>query len=229
MGKVYRGVQLTLNRSVAIKVIHPHLLHDPSVVARFHAEARAASRLNHPNSVSVIDFGKSEEGLLYLVMEYLEGKDLATLHLEEGPLPFNRIVGILRGVTSVMIEAHALGIVHRDLKPENIFVRRRAHQDEVKVLDFGLAKMHHAPPTQATLRGHICGTPDYMSPEQARGENVDGRSDIYSLGVILFELLTDRLPYPDENPTKVLLRHIRDPVPDPRVVAPGRGIPDALA
>ncbi|MEM9188413.1 MAG: protein kinase [Myxococcota bacterium] len=231
MGRVYRAEQKTLGRTVAVKVIHPHLLGDEQTVARFYTEARAASRLNHPNSVSIIDFGRTDDGILYLVMEFLQGKDLAMVMHEEGPLPFPRIADAMIGVLGALGEAHALGVVHRDLKPENIIVKRlRSGGDLVKVVDFGLATIvSGAGATSITTPGLVCGTPDYMSPEQGRGETVDGRGDIYSLGVVLYELLTDQLPYSDETPTKVVLRHIHDPIPDPLTVAPHRGIPPSLA
>lgn len=230
MGRVYKGVQTALGRTVAVKVIHPHLLGDEQTVARFYNEARAASRLNHPDSVGVIDFGRTDDGLLYLVMEFLSGKDLATVHAEEGPLPFKRIVRILRRVAGALGEAHALGVIHRDLKPENVIIQRsRRGDDIIKVVDFGLATITGPQKTSITTPGLVCGTPDYMSPEQGRGDPLDGRSDLYSMGVLLFELLADRLPYVDDTPTKVVMRHIQDPVPDPRLVAPARGIPDELA
>jgi serine/threonine-protein kinase len=230
MGRVYRAEQATLGRTVAVKVIHPHLLHDDQTVARFYTEARAASRLNHPNSVSIIDFGRSDDGLLYLVMEFLRGADLALVMQRDGPLPFKRICDLMLPVLEALGEAHALDIVHRDLKPENIILRRfRSGGDQVKVVDFGLATIVGNQSTQITRPGLVCGTPDYMAPEQARGDGVDGRGDLYSLGVVLFELLTERLPFVDETPTKVVLRHIHDPIPDPRIVAPHRNIPDELA
>ena len=230
MGRVYRAEQSTLGRTVAIKVIHPHLLGDEQTVARFYTEARAASKLNHPNSVSIIDFGRTDDGILYLAMEFLKGKDLAMVLHEEGPLPFKRICDILVGTLDALGEAHALDIVHRDLKPENVMLRKlRTGGDLVKVLDFGLATIIDAGSTSITRPGLVCGTPDYMAPEQGKGEKVDARGDLYALGVVLFELLTDELPYDDETPTKVVLRHINDPVPDPRQVAPHRAIPQSLA
>ncbi|MEZ4324322.1 MAG: protein kinase [Polyangiales bacterium] len=229
MGRVYRAEQGTLGRTVAIKVIHPHLLGDDQTVARFYQEARAASRLNHPNSVSIIDFGRTEDGILYLAMEHLTGRDLSLVMHEEGPLPFRRVCNILIAVLDALGEAHQLGIVHRDLKPENIILTRtRSGSDLVKVVDFGLATIVGGE-TSITRPGLVCGTPDYMSPEQGRGDAVDGRGDLYSLGVMLFELLCDQLPFIDDTPTKVVLRHLNDPVPDPREVVPHRGIPDSLA
>ncbi len=231
MGRVYRAEQKTLGRTVAVKVIHPHLLGDEQTVARFYTEARASSRLNHPNSVSVIDFGRTEDGTLYLVMEYLEGKDLAMVITDEGPLPMARIVTILSSVLDALSEAHALDVVHRDLKPENVILKRlRDGRELVKVVDFGLATITNANnETSITRPGLVCGTPDYMAPEQGKGEGVDGRSDVYACGVLLFELLTDLLPFDADTPTKVVLRHINDPVPDPRTTAPHRSIPDSLA
>src|SRR5262249_51664636 len=157
-----------------------HLLGDEQSVARFYTEARAASRLNHPNSVGIIDFGRTNEGMLYLVMEYLRGRDLATVMHEEGPLPFQRVVDVLNGTLAALAEAHALGVIHRDLKPENIILKRlRSGEDVVKVVDFGLAKLMGGGvvSTSVTSPGFVCGTPDYMSPEQARGEEMDARGD----------------------------------------------------
>jgi serine/threonine-protein kinase len=229
MGRVYRAEQKALGRTVAVKIVHPHLLGDGSASMRFITEARAASRLNHPNSVSVIDFGKNGEQL-YLVMEFLRGRDLARVIYDDGPLPFSRCLDVLIQVLAALGEAHALEIVHRDLKPENIVLEpKRSDGDFVKVVDFGLAKMHetvHA--TSVTSPGIVCGTPDYMAPEQGRGDAIDARTDLYACGVILFYLLTGRLPFEADSPTKVVLMHITAPVPDPSVVAPERGIPDAL-
>lgn len=230
MGRVYKAEQSTLGRTVAIKVIHPHLLSDEQTVARFYTEAKASSRLNHPNSVSIIDFGRTDDGILFLAMEFLGGRDLAHFIHEDGPLPFLRICDILIDVLSALAEAHASDVVHRDLKPENIILRRMGSgRDLVKVVDFGLATIVDNQSTSITRPGLVCGTPDYIAPEQARGDAVDARGDLYSLGVVLYELLADRLPFEDDTPTKVVLRHLSDPVPDPREVAPHRFIPDALA
>ena len=229
MGRVYKAEQSTLGRTVAVKVIHPHLLGDEQTVARFYQEARASSRLNHPNSVSIIDFGRTDDGILYLAMEFLSGKDLALVMHEEGPLAVDRICGILVNTLDALGEAHELGIVHRDLKPENIILRPlRSGDDLVKVVDFGLATIL-GKESSITKPGLVCGTPDYMSPEQGRGDSVDGRGDLYALGVVLFELLVGHLPYIDDTPTRVVLRHLNDPIPDPRRAQPGRNISDRLA
>jgi serine/threonine-protein kinase len=229
MGRVYKAEQSTLGRTVAVKVIHTHLLGDEQTVARFYQEARASSRLNHPNSVSIIDFGRTDDGILYLAMEFLSGKDLALVMHEEGPLAVERVCNILINTLDALGEAHELGIVHRDLKPENIILRPlRSGDDLVKVVDFGLATIV-GKESSITKPGLVCGTPDYMSPEQGRGDGVDGRGDLYALGVVLFELLVGHLPYIDDTPTRVVLRHLNDPIPDPREASPNRDIPDRLA
>ncbi|HEY6878193.1 MAG TPA: protein kinase, partial [Polyangiales bacterium] len=228
MGRVYRAEQRALGRVVAIKVVHQHLLQDRETVSRFYTEARAASSLNHPNSVSVFDFGRTDDGMLYLVMEYLRGKDLAHVMHEEAPLPISRIVDLSIGVLGALGEAHARGVVHRDLKPENVIIERpRGGGDLVKVVDFGLAQIRGVEPAEAA-RGLVAGTPDYMAPEQARALEVDGRGDLYALGVVMFELLTGRLPFVADTPSKMMLRHVVDPIPNPQEIAPYRGIPEPL-
>jgi serine/threonine-protein kinase len=228
MGRVYRAEQRALGRVVAVKVVHQHLLQDRETVSRFYTEARAASSLNHPNSVSVFDFGRTDDGMLYLVMEYLRGKDLAHVMHEQSPLPIARIVEIALGVLGALGEAHARGVVHRDLKPENVIIERpRGGGDLVKVVDFGLAQIRGVEPAEAA-RGLVAGTPDYMAPEQARALDVDGRGDLYALGVVLFELLTGRLPFLAETPSKMMLKHVVDPIPNPQEIAPYRGIPESL-
>jgi serine/threonine-protein kinase len=230
MGRVYRAEQSALGRTVAVKIIHPHLLSDENSALRFITEARAASQLNHPNSIAVFDFGRTDDGQPYLVMEFLRGKDLARVAYEEGPLGFSRIVDVLRQTLAALSEAHDLGIVHRDLKPENIILEPlRRGGDFVKVVDFGLAKLRaDAQGPSVTSPGIVCGTPDYMAPEQGRGDPIDGRSDLYAMGVILFQLLTGRLPFEADSPTQVVMMHMTIPVPDPRQVAPERNIPEPL-
>jgi len=230
MGRIYRAEQSVLGRTVAVKIIHPHLLSDENAALRFLTEARAASQLNHPNSIAVYDFG-TKDGQPYLVMEFLRGKDLARVIYEDGPLPISRITNVLAQVLAALAEAHELGIIHRDLKPENIILEPlRRGGDFVKVLDFGLAKLKAdaRAPTNVTSPGIVCGTPDYMAPEQGRGDPIDGRSDLYAVGVVLFQLLTGRLPFEADSPTHVVMMHLTVPVPDPREIAPHRNIPNSI-
>jgi serine/threonine protein kinase len=230
MGRVYRAEQTNLGRTVAVKIIHPHLVGEENAAARFITEARAASRLNHPNSVGIIDFGKTADGQLYLVMEFLRGRDLARVMYEEGALPVRRVVDVLRQTLAALAEAHSENIIHRDLKPENIILEPvRSGGDFVKVVDFGLAKIRsEAQQPNITSPGIVCGTPEYMSPEQARGDTLDARSDLYAVGVILYQLLTGRLPFEADSPTQVVLAHLTQAPRDPREVAPDREIPQPL-
>ncbi|MBW2525339.1 MAG: protein kinase, partial [Deltaproteobacteria bacterium] len=217
MGRVYRAEQRMLGRTVAVKIIHPHLLGDETVEARFITEARAASQLNHPNSVSVIDFGKADVGF-YLVMEYLRGSELAAILRDEGSFEAPRIVEVLGQVLDALEEAHHLGIVHRDLKPENIILQSmRSGGDFVKVIDFGLAKVREAAyEGRITNPGMVCGTPQYMAPEQARGDPVDIRTDLYACGIVLYEMLTGVLPFEAHSPNEIVAIQLNDPPPDPR-------------
>ncbi len=230
MGRVYRAEQTNLGRTVAVKIIHPHLVGEENAAARFITEARAASRLNHPNSVGIIDFGKTPDGQLYLVMEFLRGRDLARVMYDEGVLPVRRVVDVLRQTLAALAEAHSENIIHRDLKPENIILEPvRSGGDFVKVVDFGLAKMRvETQQPNITSPGIVCGTPEYMSPEQARGDPLDARSDLYAVGVILYQLLTGRLPFEGDSPTQVVLAHLTQAPKDPRDVAPDRQIPAPL-
>jgi serine/threonine-protein kinase len=234
MGRVYCAEQVALGRTVAVKVVHPHLADDALAGGRFLNEARAASRLSHPNSVAIFDFGRTNDGHPYIVMEYLRGRDLGRVAQSEGPLPLRRVVDVLRQTLAALGEAHALGIVHRDLKPDNIVLEPlRSGLDFVKVVDFGLAKQisgaHSSLRGVVTQPGLVCGTPEYMSPEQGRGDDLDGRSDLYSVGVVLFELLAGRVPFVADTATKTLLLQLTEPPPDPRDVAPDRAIPAAFA
>jgi len=198
MGVVYLAEQISLNKKVAIKILKATMAQNAEVLQRFEREARAASRLNHPNSISVIDFGQSEDGSPYIAMEYIDGRDLGQMLSDEFPLDHERLLKFMVQVCSALDEAHAAGIIHRDLKPANIVVaKRRSGEEYVKVLDFGIAKINDTEggTKQLTQDGLICGTPAFMSPEQIKGMPLDPRSDIYALGVVLFMLLTNRLPF----------------------------------
>jgi eukaryotic-like serine/threonine-protein kinase len=217
MGRVYRAKHLTLDRAVVLKMLHKDFSTDPQVVQRFQREARAASRLNHPNSIAVLDFGEAEDGTLFMAMEFLAGRDLARVIGDEFPLGDARIVRIGGQMLSALAEAHVQGIVHRDLKPENVMIEpRRGEADFVKVLDFGIAKITSpgANEPKLTQAGLVCGTPEYMSPEQARGAELDSRTDLYSMGVILYQMATGELPFQSDTPVGFLTKHLTEqPVP----------------
>jgi serine/threonine protein kinase len=227
MGKVYKATQLTLDKAVVLKVLRQSLLSDERTVARFQREAKAASRLNHPNSIGILDFGQAEDGALYIAMEYVSGKDLHQILSREWPLPEARIVRIASQVLSALQDAHAAGVIHRDLKPENIMVepRRGGETDFVKVLDFGIAKIQDMGNDEGpalTRAGFVCGTPEYMSPEQARGANLDPRSDLYAVGVILYQLTTGLLPFESDSAVGFATKHLTEEPP-----APSKRRPDA--
>jgi tRNA A-37 threonylcarbamoyl transferase component Bud32 len=219
MGRVYKAVQQPLDKPVVLKVLKTALQGDASLVARFQREARAASRLSHPNSIQVTDFGQMEDGALYIAMEYLEGRDLSQELLAVGPFTQSRLIHVLEQMLSALAEAHEAGVIHRDLKPENVMlVPRRDDPDHVKVLDFGIAKLQdgrEGPDGVAlTQAGLVCGTPEYMSPEQARGEELDARSDLYAIGVIMYQLATGELPFQADTSIGMVTKHLtEDPVP----------------
>jgi len=218
MGEVYKAIHCTLESPVALKIIRPGLLSDPAMVRRFQREARAASRLHHPNIVAVTDFAQTEDGFLYMVMELVSGRTLARVIAEEAPFPERRVVRIGAQILAALAEAHANQILHRDLKAENVMIEsRRDAVDAVRVLDFGIAKIMAAGSSTLTREGLVCGTPGYMSPEQIRGEEIDGRADIFSAGIVLYEMLTHKLPFDAQTPLEILHRHLTEPVPPPSV------------
>ncbi|MFP2911805.1 serine/threonine-protein kinase, partial [Pyxidicoccus sp. 3LFB2] len=218
MGKVYRARQLALDKVVVLKVLRRTLLSDERTVARFQREAKAASRLNHPNSISVLDFGQAEDGALFIAMEYVAGQDLHQILSREWPLSEARVVKLVCQVLSALSDAHGAGVIHRDLKPENIMVEQRRNEgDFVKVLDFGIAKITDSTDDGPALTraGFVCGTPEYMSPEQARGAPLDHRSDLYAVGVILYQLMTGLLPFESDSAVGFATKHLTEEPPPP--------------
>ncbi|QSQ27034.1 serine/threonine protein kinase [Pyxidicoccus parkwayensis] len=218
MGKVYRARQLALDKVVVLKVLRQTLLSDERTVARFQREAKAASRLNHANSISVLDFGQAEDGALFIAMEYVAGQDLHQILSREWPLGEARVVRLVSQVLSALSDAHGAGVIHRDLKPENIMVEQRRNEgDFVKVLDFGIAKITDSTDDGPALTraGFVCGTPEYMSPEQARGATLDHRSDLYAVGVILYQLMTGLLPFESDSAVGFATKHLTEEPPPP--------------
>jgi len=222
MGHVYMAQQIQLRRKAALKILRRSLVSDPTVVARFQREAHAASRLDQRNCISIYDFGQEDKGeLLWMAMEFVEGRDLGTIIAEDAPLPTARVIHIISQVCEALDEAHSAKIIHRDLKPANIvcFDHRRT-KDFVKVLDFGIAKIidpgeDYQPLTQA---GIVCGTPAYMSPEQVQGYELDPRSDLFSLGIILYQTLTGQLPFFAESAVEVATKIVIEEPPKPSTV-----------
>lgn len=219
MGTVYRATHVLMDKRVAIKVLHPSLAADDKIVARFSREARAASRISHPHALNVTDFGESDSGVVFLVMEYLNGKTLKEIVQGEGPMSLARVVGIIKQVSGALDAAHAEGVVHRDLKSDNIMlIEAPDGSDWAKVLDFGIAKIKEPigeVDPGLTAPNLIIGTPQYMSPEQcSQASEIDARSDIYSLGIITYEMLTGHVPFTGESPTAIMMKHLQEPPPN---------------
>ncbi|MCM3869131.1 MAG: protein kinase [Pyrinomonadaceae bacterium] len=239
MGTVYRGTHVLMDKTVAVKVLRSALAADEKIVARFSREARAASRISHPHALSVTDFGESEDGIVFLVMEYIDGKTLKEIIREAGPMPLPRVVEIIRQVGGALDAAHEQGVVHRDLKSENIMLLNSAGADYAKVLDFGIAKINEPSGTYdpgLTAPDLVIGTPQYMSPEQcSQASEIDARSDIYSLGVIIYEMLVGHVPFTGKSPTSIMMKHMQEEAPSvlqerPDLPAPvGRVVQRSLA
>ena len=233
MGAVYQAEHTHMHKRLAVKVLHPEMSRLPEVVARFEREAMAAAHIEHPNVAAATDFGKLDDGSFFLVLEYVEGKSLREA-LAGGRMELGRAIHITRQITSALARAHALGIVHRDLKPENVMLVRREEDDSfVKVLDFGIAKVpvgslvgeHKVPGQALTQLGMVYGTPEYMAPEQALGQPVDPRADLYAVGAMAFEMITGARPFDHESKVTLLGMHVTAPIPRMTERAPDANIP----
>ncbi len=219
--------QLGLDRQVALKVMHPHIASAPGFPERFHREAQVLARLRHPGSVEVYDYGL-DAGFLFLAMELVSGETVASLLAREGALPVPRAVGLAVQVLEVLEAAHLLGIIHRDIKPANLFLEAHERGERVKVLDFGLATFGGVEQARLTQAGTAVGTPGFMSPEQLRGLPLDGRSDLYALGCVLYELLTGVPPFPVMPSAEMSAAHLYKPVPPLREARPDLSLPERL-
>jgi serine/threonine-protein kinase len=230
MGRVYRGEHTGIGRAVAIKVLHATLGRSKEAVARFQREALASGRLDHPNIVGVSDFGVLADGSLYLVMEALDGEPLGTKIEREKHIPWPESIEIMRGVLAGLRHAHDRGVVHRDIKPDNIFLARKDGDQVIKILDFGIAKLYagNADDPAQTRAGLTVGTPAYLSPEQAVGGAITPASDLYSVSVVLYEMLVGRPPYDEQDPLAMLTAHVSREPPSFHDVAPDLEIPAAL-
>jgi tetratricopeptide (TPR) repeat protein/tRNA A-37 threonylcarbamoyl transferase component Bud32 len=226
MGTVYEARQVAMNRRVALKLIHAHVVQSQAGIERFEREMQATARIRHPNTIQVYDYGRTEDGRLYLAMEFLEGRSLADVIRDEGPLSFERVVHIGTQVARALHAAQSEGIVHRDLKPDNIMlIDRYGERDQLQVLDFGIAHFLDNSHTQLTTDGAIIGTPAYMAPEQAKGVGVDARTDLYALGVVLYEMVTGSAPFRGPTTVSVLVMHVQvPPRPPSELVAVPEGL-----
>ena len=211
MGQVYLAEHVKMGRKSALKVMNPALVKDADAISRFNREAANASRINHPNVADVYDFGETPDGIIYLAMELVEGPALTKVIEEQGPLSPSRVATIIRQASEALAVAHDMGIVHRDLKPDNIMLaRNRDGSDCAKIVDFGIAKAADSAAQKVTKTGLVIGTPEYMSPEQLAGDTLDGRSDIYSLALVAFNMLTGKLPFPAETAQESMIMRLTE-------------------
>jgi serine/threonine-protein kinase len=231
MGRVYRGFQKGIDRDVAVKILHRELSASPTVVTRFHREAKVASRLAHPHVVHVLLTGQLPDGAMYIVMEYLDGLSLrAALAASGGAMPLTRALHIALAICDAAGEAHAQGIVHRDLKPENVMLVKRADDpDYVKVLDFGIARLNWGDSSAGTAAGLIFGTARYMSPEGAQGDAVGPPGDVYAIATMFYQMLAGRTPFDASQAVGLLVHQIHDPAPPLKSIALASDVPDPIA
>ncbi len=235
-GAVYKGVQTGTGRKVALKLLHPEMTRDENLVARFRREGLVLCNLRDPHTITTYDFDSTPDGTLYIAMELLEGRSLHQVFHSEAPIAWRRVLKILAQMCSSLGEAHQQGIVHRDLKPENIYLENRGGDPEfVKILDFGIAKVmrgeNNVDPKapQLTATGQTLGTLEYMSPEQLMGKPLDGRSDVYALGVLGYELLTGRLPFPDaKGPAALITAQLKQTAKPPSQTNPAGNLPPGV-
>jgi eukaryotic-like serine/threonine-protein kinase len=218
MGAVYKAEQMSLKRAVAIKLLRSDVSGSPLLLRRFNAEAEAVAKLSHPNSVNIYDFGQDSDGTLFIAMEFIEGRSLRAVIQSEAPLPLARALTIASQVAASLADAHSHSIIHRDLKPDNVMLQSRGRaRDIVRVLDFGIAKLRddqRATQQAMTQAGDMLGTPQYMAPEQIRGDAIDGRTDIYAMGCMIYEMITGRLPFEGATIMALLSKHLTEqPVP----------------
>src|SRR3954470_12660363 len=213
MGRVYRALPAPLDRVVALKVLGAGHDRDPNFYKRFFLEASVTAKLTHPNSITLYDYGRTEDGVFFIAMEFLAGRTLSQAMQADGPLAQERVIHVAQQICRSLREAHALGIIHRDLKPANVMLlRQHDDHDFVKVLDFGLVKFFFGDTADADLTnaGTFMGSPHYIAPEQARNQNPDQRCDIYSLGVLLYHMLTGRVPFTAPAPVEIILKHLHE-------------------
>ena len=211
MGQVYLAEHVKMGRKSALKVMHPGMVKDVDAISRFNREAANASRISHPNVAAVYDFGETADGVIFLAMEFVDGPPLTKVIEQAGALPPKRAATIVYQAAEALAVAHDLGIVHRDLKPDNIMVAKtRDGGDLVKVVDFGIAKAANSDAQKVTKTGLVVGTPEYMSPEQLAGDKLDGRSDIYSLALVAFNMLTGTLPFPSDSAQESMIMRLTD-------------------
>ena len=232
MGAVFKAEQISLKRTIAVKLLRPEVASSQLLLRRFNAEAEAVAKLSHPNTVNIYDFGQDTDGTLFIAMEYIEGQSLREVIHREAPFPLRRALAIALQVSSSLTDAHSRSIIHRDLKPDNVMLQQRGRdKDIVRVLDFGIAKLrdeNRQSQMAMTQAGDMLGTPQYMAPEQIRAEMIDGRTDVYALGCLLYEMITARLPYEAPTIMSLLSKHLMEATVPPSQRRPDLVVPPAI-